>query len=59
MELIALSLAGSVAVLFLQVSEFVEHRRTSPRQLGRRRTRHWLYMDLSERNMNSRAHPAD
>lgn len=33
MELIALSLGGAVAVLFLQVSEFVKHRRIS-RQVG-------------------------
>jgi hypothetical protein len=29
MELIVMSLGGAVAVLFLQVSEFVRHRRTS------------------------------
>jgi hypothetical protein len=34
MELIALSLGGAVAVLFLQVSELVHHRRIS-RQVGK------------------------
>ncbi len=34
MELIALSLGGAVAVLFLQLSEFVRHRRPS-RQVGK------------------------
>jgi len=33
MELVLLSLGGAVAVLFLQLSEFVRHRRTS-RQIG-------------------------
>jgi hypothetical protein len=34
MELIAFSLGGAVAVLFLQTSDFVKHRRTS-RQAGK------------------------